>query len=216
MGARARWLSGVELALGAGLIVGHNVFRVLPNEVLILAAVGVLSLRLRSGSWTAAGLGPPAAWRAAFAIAAAAAVLRIALGELVAPLAERWWGPIAVPDGADEITGNLQTALTVLLLVWTFAAVGEELGYRGYLLRRAAELMGGSTWAWWAAVAITATLFGLGHYYKGPAGMLDSGIAGFILGAVYLRSGRNLWACVLAHGFIDTVGVIAIFFGLDS
>jgi len=31
-----------------------------------------------------------------------------------------------------------------------------------------------------------------------------------------LLAGRNLWASILAHGFIDTFGVIAVFMGWDS
>ena len=46
--------------------------------------------------------------------------------------------------------------------------------------------------------------------------MIDSGIAGLILGAAYMLSGRNLWAAILAHGFIDTVGVVSLYFGWDS
>jgi len=38
-----------------------------------------------------------------------------------------------------------------------------------------------------------AILFGLGHYYKGPAGVLDSTYSGLVLGCVYLLAGRNLW-----------------------
>jgi CAAX protease family protein len=45
---------------------------------------------------------------------------------------------------------------------------------------------------------------------------VDSAVAGLILGAAYLLSGRNLWTSILAHGFIDTVGVIVAFLGLDS
>jgi uncharacterized protein len=41
-------------------------------------------------------------------------------------------------------------------------------------------------------------------------------MAGLILGAVYVLSERNLWACILAHGFIDTFGVTAAFFGWFS
>jgi hypothetical protein len=44
----------------------------------------------------------------------------------------------------------------------------------------------------------------------------DSGIAGVILGASYILSKRNLWVCVLAHGFIDTFGVACAFFGWGS
>jgi len=86
----------------------------------------------------------------------------------------------------------------------------------GYLLNRAADVGKRSTAAYWIAVVVTAILFGYGHYYKGPSGIVDSGVAGLILGAAYLVSGRNLWTTILAHGFIDTFGVVALYFGWDS
>src|SRR4030095_16040982 len=36
--------------------------------------------------------------------------------------------------------------------------------------------------------------------YKGPSGIIDSGIAGLILGTAYMLAGRNLWACIFTHG----------------
>lgn len=84
------------------------------------------------------------------------------------------------------------------------------------MLTRAAEIGGKTTAAYWIGIVVVAVLFGYGHYYKGPAGILDSGVAGLILGAAYMLSGRNLWASVLAHGFIDTIAVIVLFFGWDS
>ena len=65
-------------------------------------------------------------------------------------------------------------------------------------------------------MVLVSILFGYGHYYKGPAGIVDSGVAGLILGAAYLLSGRNLWASIIAHGFIDTFGVTVVYFGWDS
>jgi len=59
-------------------------------------------------------------------------------------------------------------------------------------------------------------LFGFGHFYKGPAGIVDSGFAGLVLGAAYLWSGRNLWVTVLAHGFIDTFALLAVYLGLSD
>jgi membrane protease YdiL (CAAX protease family) len=115
-----------------------------------------------------------------------------------------------------EIAGNGMEALKWFLLVWTFAAFGEEIGYRGYLLNRAADAGGRSKAVYWIAVVLVSVLFGYGHYYKGPAGVVDSGMAGLVLGAAYVLSGRNLWVCVLAHGFIDTIGVIAVFFRWSS
>jgi membrane protease YdiL (CAAX protease family) len=212
-----RWISGAEFLIGAALVIGHNVFRVLPNEVLILAALGLVSARIRDGRWSAIGLRRPEAWRSILVIAFAAAALRIVLGDFVIePITNRFWPEPALPGGVDEITGNLQTAALYLAIVWTFAAFGEEIGYRGYLVRRFADMTGGSPLAWWLAVIVVAVLFGYGHFYKGPAGILDSGVAGLVLGAAFLLSKRNLWTCVLAHGFIDTYGIILLYFGWDS
>lgn len=84
------------------------------------------------------------------------------------------------------------------------------------LLTRAADLGARSAAAYWVGLIVVSILFGYGHYYKGPAGMVDSGVAGLILGAAYLLSRRNLWAAILAHGLIDTFAVIVVFLGWDS
>ncbi len=44
-------------------------------------------------------------------------------------------------------------------------------------------------------------------------GIVDSGVAGLVLAAAYFLARRNLWAPVLAHGFIDTVAVVSLTFG---
>lgn len=213
----SRWLSCVELLLGAAIVIGHNVFRVVPNEVPILFVLGLLSARLRNGGFAALGFRRPESWPRVLGIAAVAAAVRLLLGEYVIdPLTARVWPPAKAPAGVEEITGDVGMALLYLGLVWTFAAVGEEVSYRGYLTTRAADLGRGASAAWWAATIVVAVLFGYGHYYKGPAGIVDSGIAGLILGAAYLLSGRVLWTSILAHGFIDTFGVLALFMGWDS
>jgi membrane protease YdiL (CAAX protease family) len=214
LGTRARALSLLEFLFGAAIVIGHNVFGVVPNEVSILAALGLLSVRLRDGGWAAMGFRRPEAWRRIVAIALAAAALRILLGDLVIdPLTARFWPAAEAPAGMDEITGNIGYALLALLVVWGFAAFGEEIAYRGYLLTRAADVGNRSDAAYLVAVVLVAILFGYGHYYKGPAGIVDSGIAGLILGIAYLASGRNLWTCILAHGFIDTFAVVVVYFG---
>jgi membrane protease YdiL (CAAX protease family) len=215
--SRDRTLSALEFLLGAALVIGHNVFRVVPNEVPILAALGLLSVRLRDGGWAAMGFRRPESWRRIVAIALAAAALRILLGDLVIdPFTARFWPPAEAPSGTEEITGNLGYALLALVVVWGFAAFGEEIAYRGYLLTRAADVGNRSATAYLVGVVLVAVLFGYGHYYKGPAGILDSGIAGLILGIAYLVSGRNLWTCILAHGFIDTFAVVVVYFGWNT
>ncbi|MGB9030105.1 MAG: CPBP family intramembrane glutamic endopeptidase [Acidobacteriaceae bacterium] len=212
-----RWLSLAELAVGAAIVIGHNVYHVIPNEVPILFVIALLSLRLRGGSWSATGLAWPVSWRRTVLLALAAAALRILLGALVIrPLTAHFWRPPVAPAGSDEIQGHPLLALGWLLFIWTFAAFGEEIGYRAYLLTRAAEAGGLSKAAWGVTIVVSSVLFGFGHYYKGPSGMVDSGIAGIILAAVFVLSRRNLWACVLAHGFIDTVAVVTAFLGWQT
>ncbi|HXO34307.1 MAG TPA: CPBP family intramembrane glutamic endopeptidase [Candidatus Acidoferrales bacterium] len=217
LSAAKRWFSLAELAWGSVIVIGHNVYHVIPNEVPILFVIGLISLRLRDGGWSVMGVHGPASWRRTVLYALAAAALRITLGALVIdPLTAHFWPPAVAPSGSEQITGNALVALRWLLLVWTFAAFGEEIGYRGYLLTRAAEAGGRSKAADWVAVLIVSVLFGYGHYYKGRSGIVDSGVAGLILGAAYVLSGRNLWVCILAHGFIDTFWVTAAFFGWFS
>lgn len=212
-----RWISLAEFVVGVVIVIGHNVYHVIPNEVPILFVLGLISFRLRDGGWLAMGLKWPTSWRRTVLIALTAAALRILLGALVIdPVTAHFWPPPIAPSGMNEIAGHGMVALRWLLLVWTFAAFGEEIGYRGYLINRAADAGGRSQFACWAGVAAVSVLFGYGHFYKGPAGIVDSGMAGLILGAAYVFSGRNLWVCVLAHGFIDTVGLIAVYFGWSS
>jgi len=214
---RQRWLSFTELAIGAVIVIGHNVFRVIPNEVPILFALGLLSARVREGSWTAMGLKWPSSWTRTVLFALFVAAIRILLGALVVdPLTAHFWPAATAPSGTEQIHGHVLVALHWLLLVWTFAAFGEEISYRGYLLNRAADVGRRTRLASWAGVLISATLFGYGHYYKGPAGIVDSGMAGLVLGAAYILSRRNLWVCILAHGFIDSFGIVALFFGWMS
>ena len=213
----SRMLSAFEFCLGAFIVIGHNVFHIVPNEVIILSLLGLLSIRLRDGSWSSMGFKRPASWQRLFLIALAAATARILLGQfLIEPVTGLFWPKPVTPALANEITGNMTMALVALLLVWTFAAFGEEIAYRGYLLTRAADIGRRSTVAYWIVIVLVSILFGYGHYYKGASGVIDSGVAGLILGSAYMLAGRNLWASIFAHGFIDTFGIIDAFFGWST
>jgi uncharacterized protein len=100
------------------------------------------------------------------------------------------------------------------VVIWTLAALGEELAYRGYLLNRVAELAGGGRTAWLASLCGVAVLFGLGHLYQGLTGVVDSTVSGLVFGGLYLASGRNLWVPILTHGLTDTIALVLVFFDL--
>jgi hypothetical protein len=59
----SRALSAFEPLLGAFMVIGHNVFHIVPNEVIVLSVLGLLSVRLRDGGWSAMGFTRPASWR---------------------------------------------------------------------------------------------------------------------------------------------------------
>src|SRR5215831_11190737 len=199
---RARWFSLLEFAFGAFIVFGHNIFHILPNEVPILFVLGWISLRLRNGGWKYAGLSRPQSWWKTVALAILAAAILLVGSELVVePIAHRIWPePEHVSNVVESGASGWRQALVGLLIVWTFASFGEELSYRGYLLARAADVLGRSNLAYWAAMIVVSVLFGFGHYYKGPSGVLDSTYSGLVLGAAYLVASRNLWVAFLAHG----------------
>jgi membrane protease YdiL (CAAX protease family) len=210
-------LSALEFLFGVFIVIGHNVFHIVPNEVIVLSVLGLISIWLRDGSWSAMGFKRPASWQRVLLIALAAAAVRILLGQfLIEPVTGLFWPRPTAPALANEISGNAKMALLALLLVWTFAAFGEELAYRGYLLTRAADVGRRSAAAYWIGIVLVSILFGYGHYYKGGSGVIDSGVAGLILGTAYMLAGRNLWTSILAHGFIDTFGIIDAFFGWSN
>src|SRR5271169_5588109 len=78
-----RWLSLAELVVGSAIVIGHNVYHVVPNEVPILFVIGLISVRVRDGGWRVIGLGWPASWRRTILFALAAAAVRVLLGQFV-------------------------------------------------------------------------------------------------------------------------------------
>src|SRR5438132_7230871 len=78
-GVAWRLFSASEVLLGAVIVIGHNVFHVVPNEVPILFVLGLVSVRFRNGGWSAIGFRRPESWLRLVLIALAAAVPRIVL-----------------------------------------------------------------------------------------------------------------------------------------
>ena len=64
-----------------------------------------------------------------------------------------------------------------------------------------------------AAVEGMLALFGLHHFSQGVTGVTENIIDGAILGGLYLATGRNLLAPIIAHGVTDTVDVLLIYSG---
>jgi membrane protease YdiL (CAAX protease family) len=215
LNSRQRWLSFFEFLVGATIVIAHNVYHRVPNEVPILFVLGWISIQLRDGGWKAVGLRKPDSWRKTILWGLLVGVLIIAAGQLADFVGSKIWHQAAKgPSLIKEAKTTWKAALLVLGVVWTFAAFGEEMGYRGYLMTRAADVGNRSKLAYLVALLASSVLFGYGHYYKGPPGILQSIVSGFILGGAYLFSDRNLWVLIVAHGCADTIALAAVFFGL--
>ena len=62
--------------------------------------------------------------------------------------------------------------------------------------------------------SLSSAIFGAVHLYQGAAGVVATALSGGVFAALYLATGRNLWAGILAHGFMDTVGIVMIYLGI--
>lgn len=133
-----------------------------------------------------------------------------AAGTLVATRVLGW--PPMQSGKAGAVAGNLPMLLGLLAIAWSTTAFGEELLFRGFLLGRLRALLGSGLGVGVAAAFVQTLMFGLAHAYQGPTGILVTGLIGLVFGLLYLRL-RVLWPLVIAHGLIDTVGLLALYAG---
>lgn len=170
-----------------------------------------LSLRRRGASWDEVGLARPRSWIRTIVLGVVIAVAifvvtQIVLSSLVLPL-------VGAPDSSRfaAIAGNPMLLSGGLFSVWTAAAFGEEILFRGYVIQRLALLAGSGAWAWMGAVIGQSVVFGLIHFYQGLSGIVITAVVGLQFGIALLAVGRNLWVLIIAHGLIDTVSLVLIF-----
>lgn len=109
---------------------------------------------------------------------------------------------------------TVQYLLMLVFVVWGTAAFGEEMFARGFMMNRLEIMFGRTRAPIQMALVAQALLFGLLHVYQGWVGAVAGGLAALFLGIAYLRTGRNLWAPIIAHGTIDTVSITLIYFGI--
>jgi membrane protease YdiL (CAAX protease family) len=129
---------------------------------------------------------------------------------LVMPVTEHLTGTTQDTSEFAELEGDLPRLLLFVALSWTLAALVEELAFRGYLLTRITDLIGTSVAARAFAVVAVALLFALIHGEQGITGMVLVFVDAVFFG-VLRYAYRSLWAPVVAHGLVNTVGMVAFF-----
>ena len=173
------------------------------------------SLRLRGLRWRDVGLRLPPRW---LRFAAIGVVVGIAMWLLeffvTMPLLHRLLG--YWPDLADfnDVVGNATLLAIYLAANWVLAAFGEEMVWRGYALPRVAEFADSGMRSWIVALVVVNVVFGLAHLYQGPSGVIQATVGGVLLGILYIVTGRNLLAPIIAHGLGNSIDFIVMYLGL--
>ncbi len=178
-------------------------------------ALLVVWLAVRRAPLPRLGLARPASWLRELAIGAGLAVALQAFAMLVlVPLLLRLG--IEPPDLSrfDDVRGNVPALLVFLAVSWTTAGFGEEVIWRGFVLRRVAHLLGDGRAAWAASIAGSAVVFGLLHAYQGPFGVVMTGFAGLVFAILYKARRCSLWPCIFGHALTDTLAFVALWAGL--
>lgn len=178
-----------------------------------------LSLRLRGQRWEDLGLSFRfAGWRTVFrTVLQSLAVFVAAVAAFLVPtiVIGAIFGRPEQADmsGYDYLRGNLGFFLLALASVYLVSSFGEEVIYRGFLIRRLADLGSGTRSAWRLAVGVSSVVFGLIHFAWGPVGIVQTTFMGLALGLSFLFLGRRLWPLILAHAYMDTLLISQMYLG---
>jgi CAAX protease family protein len=210
----SRWVAVAELGIVALIFVADWRHWIPFSKTPFILAVGWLSLWIRKVGWRGIGFGKYRSWKATLGWGLVCGLAMEALELFVnQPILVRLTGE--QPDLHDFkiLTGNLRYTLIALALVWTLAAFGEELVYRGYLMNRVADLGRRTRGAWIVSLILVNVAFGLAHTYQGVTGVAENFIDGALMGIMYLAARRNLAIPIIAHGIQDTVDLLLVFLG---
>lgn len=147
----------------------------------------------------------------AWGIAAGVAVV-LFFGVLVQPIVEWVTGSRVDLEALVDIEGDLVAYLMLLVFGLLFGGIVEEVIFRGYVVGWGARLFGAKAGPW--LVLLSALVFGISHYYQGPAGMITTGLVGLIFGVLYLRTQRSLLPVIVAHMTVNAYGITLLYVGL--
>lgn len=132
----------------------------------------------------------------------------------VQPFLEIYFGTIDL-SSIEEIRGNFSSFLILFIIMWIFAAFGEELLFSGYYMKHLAQLLGNSNNAWFISAIVLSIYFGISHNYQGTSGMIAVGLSSTIFFFTFYKNRMNLALLVFAHGFYDSIGLLLIYLNED-
>lgn len=114
----------------------------------------------------------------------------------------------------DELKGNLPNLLIMLLIVWATAGFGEEIIFRGYLMRQFVKFFGESKVSIALSIILITGFFGFMHVGQGITGQLVTFIIGSLIALIFYLRKYDLWFVIAVHGFFNTIALTCIYLGL--
>lgn len=205
-------MGGIYLA---GLLTGRaeiGLFSIIAGWVIIW-----IGLKIQRKDWGDLGLNKPDSWLKTLLLALGWLLFfQVFIGWIFKPLVIKLTGkPLDISE-FEAIRGNFSALLQGLAIVWTIAAFGEEMVFRGYFLNRIQDIFRSrKTGLIWAVLG-SSLIFGFGHVYQGISGLILAVIAGILYSSAFILSGKNLWVPILVHGFYDTWAFLVLFFGIEK
>ena len=192
-----------------------------PVSLITLLVLLTVYLRRRGIYWSGMGLravpGAKSKWLMVpqtllgiVAIIVTGVVTQVALQAIgIEPLPE---GQDAATDRFTGIAGNLPVYLMWLAIGIVSGGLAEEMFFRGYLITRLQTAFKGLPLAPVLAVFIAGLIFGYGHfYYQGLSGWITTGMIGAVIGGLFVLYKRNLWPLIIAHAFVDALGMTSMY-----
>lgn len=114
----------------------------------------------------------------------------------------------------NHLKGDLPTTLIWLGVVWATAAFGEEIIFRGYLMRQFIKFFGASKISIAINILLICGFFGYMHMQQGITGQVVAASTGALLSIIFYKRNYDLWFIIMVHGCFNTLGILSFYFGL--
>jgi len=203
--------------VGESLGAGSAISNVVINLAYVLGlGIAAMVLKPWGWNWRGIGLARPASWRGTVVRAIGATlvtlIILIAL-QMILFMVVGTAGPASDQSEYNPISGNLPLLLGMLAVAWTIVAFGEEMLFRAFLTNALGRPFEQTRVTVALAVVGSSVVFGLAHIAWGWMGVLETTLFGLVLGTAYIRSGRNLWVTIIAHGLANTFKFLLLYSG---
>ena len=193
------------------------IFGFIDRNLVFFFGLGVAFLILRGSKfdWARFGIGRKINGKTVLKSLIITLVLFSVFSIVIDPLLQAWLGEFDL-SSLEDVRGNLAGYIVLMVVMWVFAAFGEEFLFRGYFMKALAELLGNNNRAWLLSALMTSLYFGISHGYQGLVGGVSAFLWSFSMSLLFIRNRNNLLLLVLVHGLYDSIGITLLFLNKDN